>query len=522
MDRPRRSTRAPVKAPQLLAGNSDEEPTRRASKRKAPSSPTAKAPGTAKSGGAPKPVAKAKAPVDPEAQLKMLLTSPKSDLVSLDMSDLINAQTWDMLSEAARVELQALLPPTAFIGFKETLGVDHPLLQPLDGERPLEHPPPTSNGTKPEAEDIPQAALQIGNVEPEKPPASPNAMEVDPPSSSEPQPTNAQSVPLKTLSPTFFTDPHLLAALRTFQDHLYLGWFTEAHVERVQKFEEGIRDGKLAALWKDEVWEREHGVPLPPREQESGKEQAKVGQEENGATANEVVAEGAANGLVANGTNALVAAGSKGSFSIPCESNARAGGASEVKLSVLVKKGVIRVGDVIAYRRSFATSELVEKDCVVQSIDKKAFTLTVITIPGRTRNLPAELLMPSSLQPSGKPPSKKTPTSSAKPPSQAASSQPTTGTTSLGTPTLVLTFLSPTQLETALLDADAQIERSRRPNGNAWKSFSVWRWRVPGVPFGEEEDESAGEAAYNPDDARGGRENHGTLFYLRGSYYHDR
>ncbi|KAJ3501142.1 hypothetical protein NLJ89_g9474 [Agrocybe chaxingu] len=427
-----------------------------------------------------------------------------------------------MLSEAARVELQALLPPTAFVGFKETLGADHPLLHPVDGEELLQRPPlPTSNGTKPEAEGTPQLMLRNDNIEPENPPASPNAMEIDPPLPPEPQPSNAQSVTLKTLSPTFFNDPHLLAALRTFQDHLYLGWFTEAHMERVRKFEEGIRDGKLAAPWKDEVWEREHGVPLPPREQEGAKEQAKAGQEENGAAANEVVDDGAANGLGANGTSVLAAAGSKGSFSIPCESTARAGGASEVKLSVLVKKGVIRVGDVIAYRRSFATSELVEKDCVVLSIDKKNFTLTVITIPGRMRNLPAELVMPSSLQSSGKPSSNKRPTS-VKPPSQASSSQPTTGTTSLGTLTLTLTFLSPTQLETALLDTDAQVERSRRPNGNAWKCFSVWRWRVPGVPFGEEEQEGAGEAAYNPDDVRGGRENHGTLFYLRGSYYHER
>jgi len=36
-----------------------------------------------------------------------------------------------------------------------------------------------------------------------------------------------------------------------------------------------------------------------------------------------------------------------------------------VKLYTLAKKGIIRVGDVIAYKRTFATSEVVEKDIIV-------------------------------------------------------------------------------------------------------------------------------------------------------------
>ena len=36
-----------------------------------------------------------------------------------------------------------------------------------------------------------------------------------------------------------------------------------------------------------------------------------------------------------------------------------------MKLYTLVKKGIIRVGDVIAYKRAFATSEVVEKDIIV-------------------------------------------------------------------------------------------------------------------------------------------------------------
>lgn len=62
-------------------------------------------------------------------------------------------------------------------------------------------------------------------------------------------------------------------------------------------------------------------------------------------------------------------------------------------------------------------------------------------------------------------------------------------------------------LETALLELDGRIDRSRRPNGNAWKSFTIWRWRGGG---------------FNPVDSRGGRENRGTLFYLRACYSQER
>lgn len=72
------------------------------------------------------------------------------------------------------------------------------------------------------------------------------------------------------LDPSVFTDPHFLAAAHTFQDHLYSGWLTEAHVAKVKQFEDGVRSGTLAAPWKDEVWDRDHPVleeddPQPSR-----------------------------------------------------------------------------------------------------------------------------------------------------------------------------------------------------------------------------------------------------------------
>ena len=167
-----------------------------------------------------------------------------------------------------------------------------------------------------------------------------------------------------------------------------------------------------------------------------------------------------------------------------------------MKLYTLAKKGIIRVGDVIAYKRAFATSEVIEKDVIVsfhfflrlfiylqspqvQSIHPKTYALTILTQSGPVKYLPPHLLMDPPEEPSA--------------------------------PMLSMTITSPSMLETGLLDTDGRMEKTRRPNGNAWKSFTVWRWRGG----------DAGAGNWREGDERGGRENHGTLFYLRGSYYHE-
>jgi hypothetical protein len=164
-----------------------------------------------------------------------------------------------------------------------------------------------------------------------------------------------------------------------------------------------------------------------------------------------------------------------------------------------VKNGIIRVGDVIAYKRSFANSESIEKDTIVcshfiffvnfffffsnsffffffqvQAIHPTNFDLTVLTQPGQEKDLPPHLLSHDPLDPSE--------------------------------PTRSMIINSPSMLETGILDIDGRLKKSQRPNGNAWKSFSVWRWRADG------------DGVQN---SRGGRENYGTLFYIRGSYYHE-
>jgi Asx homology domain len=105
-----------------------------------------------------------------------------------------------MLSSESQVALTALLPTTAFHGF--------------------------------------QSSMQQGH------PSATDQMAVD-------QPVGPPSGMLDT---SVFTDPHFLAAARTFQDHIYSNWMSDAHREKVKRFQASIRDGTLAAAWKDDLW----------------------------------------------------------------------------------------------------------------------------------------------------------------------------------------------------------------------------------------------------------------------------
>ncbi|KAG6841638.1 hypothetical protein C0991_008623 [Blastosporella zonata] len=353
MDRPRRSTRPPARLADAI-----------------PSSPPP----------ATRPKRKTPHDADPAEQLHVLLTSPKSVLTTLDISDLISASSWNMLSDESKNILKPLLPPTAFLGYNATIGLDHP------------------------------SAVASDSMTVDDSPAS------------------------DVVDPAVFTDPHFLAAAHTLQDHIYSGWMDDTHAQKVLKYEEGIRNGTLAALWKDEVWERNNDGPRPVAE------------------------------IPINGN------------SIP--GDARAGHAAEVKLVALAQEGVLQVGDIIVLRRNFTGLDIVvEKDAIIRSIHPKTHALTILLEPGTSTHLPGPLLSPHPAAPSGL------------------------------TQQAVVT--SPSQLETVLLDNDGRVERGKRPNGNAWKVMTVWRWRGT-APW-----EDVG-------DGRWGRENHGTLFYLRGTYYHER
>ncbi|KAG6811925.1 hypothetical protein H0H92_005256 [Tricholoma furcatifolium] len=303
---------------------------------------------------------------EPAEQLHVLLTSPKSQLVRMDISDVINANTWNMLSEESKASLKGLLPPTAFRGFRDSIPANHP-------------------------------SITNGSAMPVEPPAPEGDAEVE---------------------SGIFKDSYFLSAAHTFQDHIYSNWLSDKHMEDVRKYEEGVKNGTLAAPWKDEEWERNN-----PLEDESKTRQ------------------------------------------------------SQIKLSTLVEKGILQVADVIVLKHHFAAvGILVEKDAVIRSIHPKTHAITVLIHPGSTTHLPTHLISPSPAQPSA--------------------------------PTQEAVVTAPAQLENALLDNDARIERSQRPNGNAWKSMSVWRWRgtIPSEDVG---------------DGRWGRANHGTLFYLRGTYQNE-
>jgi hypothetical protein len=78
---------------------------------------------------------------------------------------------------------------------------------------------------------------------------------------------------------------------------------------------------------------------------------------------------------------------------------------------------------------------------------------------------------------------------------------------------------TPEDLENGILNLDGRVGLALRGGGDAWRAFTVFRWR--------EEAEGMGPAGPLGDDGeldldmlatmdRGGRDNHGTLHYLRG------
>ncbi|KAK0200401.1 hypothetical protein DFS33DRAFT_1361278 [Desarmillaria ectypa] len=240
--------------------------------------------------------------------------------------------------------------------------------------------------------------------------------------------SSSLSSSLGTLDPSVFTDAHFLSAAHTFQDHIFSGWTTDSHAAKVEKCKQGIRDGTLSAPYKDEEWAKQNRIDAQW-------------------------------------------------LTLP-ESSARAGQAAEVKFTDLVHNAIIQVGDIISYKRNFTNGNVViEKDALVQSIDRRTKSVTLLLPSGMTQHLPAALLVRVPGDP--------------------------------GDSIRSMTVMSPSMLETGLLDIDGRVERGKRPNGNAWKSFTLWRWK------------DSDEELFDLDE-RGRRESHGTLFYIRGCFYHDR
>ncbi|KAF5393786.1 hypothetical protein D9757_000074 [Collybiopsis confluens] len=298
-----------------------------------------------------------------ESDINKLLKLPKSKLTTKHLPDIINPSSWEIISSESRSRLSQFLPPTAFADYQKTLDPDHP-------SRVRQHHPQPSPGSH-----YPDLVL-----------------------------------------PVLFTDPHFLAAARTFQDHLYSGWLKDEFKANVSTYQEGIRNGSLAAPWKDEEWDRDH-----PRH------------------------------------DLLVVSPAKSRKSS--------------KASTADLRLVVQVGDIISYRHNFAANNvLVEKDVLVHSINTDR-SITVLMESGTVQHLPQYLLIPGPPDPV--------------PPIQG------------------MDVSSPGMLETGILDLDGRVERAKRPNGNAWKAFTVYRRR----------DDSW------IDNNKGGRQQSGTLHYLRSTIH---
>jgi len=148
-------------------------------------------------------------------------------------------------------------------------------------------------------------------------------------------------------------------------------------------------------------------------------------------------------------------------------------------------------GDLLVYRRVFPTGTVIEKELLVDSLSKNS--ITVIYKSGESASLPPSLLLPPML-------------------SDASASSGVADDSTLRQ----MSVVSPFELENSVLDSDGRIERSGRPPGNPWKRLTLWRWRDG---FAEEVLMLGGFTQGSAPAGRGGRENRGTLFYLKGSFW---
>ena len=200
------------------------------------------------------------------------------------------------LSPEAQQRLVALLPPTAFAAFSPSVPPTH-----------VDYAPPQRDGA--------EAAE----------PADEDRMDIDvqaPSGSGSGLPQGAQERTPATLDPTVFTSPFFLSAARTYQDHLFSGWFGKKAREEVAQFEAGVRAGTLHAPWKDEVWERDH------RPQEN---------------------------RLAHLLSCAIRTVIKLRFL-----------RSQLDLTALAKRGLLQVDDILSYRKYFPELDvIVEKDILV-------------------------------------------------------------------------------------------------------------------------------------------------------------
>ncbi|KAG8858280.1 hypothetical protein FRB96_005411 [Tulasnella sp. 330] len=151
-------------------------------------------------------------------KLDYLLSDPKSKLCYMEITEVINANTWSMLSEDARNRLSALLPPTSFWNFMSEVDPSHPS---------------RSSKVNRSAED---------------------RMEVDY------LPRSAAF-----LKDDFMSCQFLHAATNQFQvpELQYLAFrikfLKQEHHKKVEAFQQALKDGSAHVPWKDDAWAQDHG-----------------------------------------------------------------------------------------------------------------------------------------------------------------------------------------------------------------------------------------------------------------------
>ncbi|GBE85771.1 hypothetical protein SCP_0802930 [Sparassis crispa] len=348
----------------------------------------------------------------------------------MDITDLLNYGNFLDLSAESQAHLVALLPPTAFQTFLPSISpthVDFPIFR-------------STHSTSADVD-----VLQMDSDTPSQ--AGPSAHHGYGSIFLSHEATEHSSA---TLDPLVFNSPFFLSASRTFQDHLFSGWFAKKAQDDLERYQQGISDGSMHADWKDEAWARDH----PP---------------------------------------------------------AKLIGTRATDLTDLVKHGLLKQGDILAYRREFPLLKLVvEKDLLIDTIYPRTNTLSILLSAGSERRLHPTLLVAEGGE--------------------------------IGPGERIRTIdaiADPLALETGILDVDGRVSRADRyftDDGNlhmhmnsssasnstslgatevtsasrAWKAFVVWRWR----------EEMRNNIEMQALQERGGRERAGTLFYLR-AYCHD-
>ncbi|KAH7103419.1 hypothetical protein BKA62DRAFT_696874 [Auriculariales sp. MPI-PUGE-AT-0066] len=163
---------------------------------------------------------KAAEPAAPVDEIEYMLTNPKGRLATVDMSRLINLNTWSCLSADSRAILSTMLPSAAFPGFKPALNDNHP------GKKLLAKAK-EQDGTQSQSQDAMDIHSQLDGSQVE-------------------------------LDPSFLSSSYLESAVSTFQDNLVNGYFTTEHRDELVEYSQRLRDGTLHVAWKDDAWDARH------------------------------------------------------------------------------------------------------------------------------------------------------------------------------------------------------------------------------------------------------------------------